>query len=266
MILISLMKNLDLQLMPTVTAATVFLLIVGAAWVAEGQIVIAHRGASGYLPEHTLASKALAYGMGADYIEQDVVLTSDDHAVVLHDIHLDTVTNVAEVFPDRARDNGRHFAIDFTLDEIRQLSVYERFSRETGAAVYTRRFPLHQARFSVPTLATFSDHFFDWIYIDANHTYESVRADLEACLSKVRPGGIIAGHDYINTTYWKDLNYGVVEAVDEFCAEHNWEIIYLTREPGNEINGRGNPSYALRQAGWAADETVQKPWWMRWAA
>ena len=60
MILISLMKNLDLQLMPTVTAATVFLLIVGAAWVAEGQIVIAHRGASGYLPEHTLASKALA--------------------------------------------------------------------------------------------------------------------------------------------------------------------------------------------------------------
>ena len=153
MILISLMKNLDLQLMPTVTAATVFLLIVGAAWVAEGQIVIAHRGASGYLPEHTLASKALAYGMGADYIEQDVVLTSDDHAVVLHDIHLDTVTNVAEVFPDRARENGRHFAIDFTLDEIRQLSVYERFSRETGAAVYTRRFPLHQARFSVPTLA-----------------------------------------------------------------------------------------------------------------
>ena len=127
------------------------------------------------------------------------------------------------------------------------------------------RVVIHQG-FSVPMLATFSDHFFDWIYIDANHTCESVRADLEACLSKVRPGGIIAGHDYINTTYWKDLNYGVVEAVDEFCAEHNWEIIYLTREPGNEINGRGNPSYALRQAGWAADETVQRPWWMRWAA
>lgn len=48
--------------------------------------VIAHRGASGYLPENTLASKALAYGMGVDYIEQDAVITRDDKAVVFHDL------------------------------------------------------------------------------------------------------------------------------------------------------------------------------------
>ena len=41
-------------------------------------LVIAHRGASGYLPEHTLPAKALAYGLGADFIEQDVVATRDD--------------------------------------------------------------------------------------------------------------------------------------------------------------------------------------------
>ena len=41
-------------------------------------VIIAHRGASGHLPEHTLASKALGYAMGADYLEQDVVATRDD--------------------------------------------------------------------------------------------------------------------------------------------------------------------------------------------
>ena len=50
-------------------------------------IVIAHRGASGYLPEHTLEAKAMAHAMGADFIEQDVVLTKDNVPVVLHDIH-----------------------------------------------------------------------------------------------------------------------------------------------------------------------------------
>ena len=64
-------------------------------------LVIAHRGASGYLPEHTLEAKALAYGLGADYLEQDVVATRDDELVVLHDIQLDRVTNVADRFPDR---------------------------------------------------------------------------------------------------------------------------------------------------------------------
>ena len=66
-------------------------------------VIIAHRGASGHLPEHTLPAKALAYAMGADYLEQDVVATRDDELVVLHDIHLDRVTDVAERFPGRAR-------------------------------------------------------------------------------------------------------------------------------------------------------------------
>ena len=66
-------------------------------------LLIAHRGASGYLPEHTLPAKALAYGLGADFLEQDVVATRDDELVVLHDIHLDTVTDVALRFPERSR-------------------------------------------------------------------------------------------------------------------------------------------------------------------
>ena len=89
------------------------------------KIVVAHRGASGYLPEHTLEAKAMAYAMGADYIEQDVVMTKDDQLIVIHDITLDRTTDVAEKFPGRARADGKHYAIDFTLAEIRQLAASE---------------------------------------------------------------------------------------------------------------------------------------------
>ena len=69
----------------------------------QHQIVIAHRGASGYLPEHTMESKSMAHAMGADYIEQDLVLTKDDVPVVMHDIYLDEVTDVAQIYPNRSK-------------------------------------------------------------------------------------------------------------------------------------------------------------------
>jgi len=119
------------------------------------KVVIAHRGASGYLPEHTIAAKAMAYAQGADYIEQDLVMTKDDELVVLHDRHLDTVTDVAGLFPGRHRDDGRYYVIDFTLDEIRQLSVVERVKIKEGVAtpVFKDRFPMGKSSFRVHTFA-----------------------------------------------------------------------------------------------------------------
>lgn len=76
--------------------------------------------------------------MGADYLEQDVVATRDNELVVLHDIHLDRTTNVAESFPGRARNDGRYYVRDFTLDEIRTLTVNERTDAD-GAPVYPER-------------------------------------------------------------------------------------------------------------------------------
>jgi glycerophosphoryl diester phosphodiesterase len=116
---------------------------VPAAFAAESQIVIAHRGASGYLPEHTLEAYAMAYGLGADYIEPDVVLTKDGHFICLHDIHLDATTNVEEVFPDRGRKDGRYYAADFSLAEIKSLRAVERLEK---------RFPKNQSSFEVPSL------------------------------------------------------------------------------------------------------------------
>lgn len=102
-------------------------------------VVIAHRGASGHAPEHTLPAKALAYAMQADYLEQDVVATRDDALVVLHDIYLDRVTNVAACFPGRARADGRYYVRDFYLPEIKTLSVHERATAD-GTPVYPKRY------------------------------------------------------------------------------------------------------------------------------
>ncbi len=115
-------------------------------------VVIAHRGASGYLPEHTLAAKRLAYEMGSDYLEQDIVASRDDELLVLHDVHLDRISDVALKFPDRHRNDGRFYARDFDLDEIRQLHAWERM-RPDGTAVYPGRFPVQSGDFRIHTLA-----------------------------------------------------------------------------------------------------------------
>jgi glycerophosphoryl diester phosphodiesterase len=116
-------------------------------------IVIAHRGASGYLPEHTLAAKALAHGLGADYLEQDVVATRDGELVVLHDIHLDEVSDVARRFPGRHRPDGRHYVIDFDLAELRELTLFERRAPGSPRAKYPMRFPADVGLFGIATLA-----------------------------------------------------------------------------------------------------------------
>lgn len=102
-------------------------------------LVIAHRGASGYLPEHSLEAAILAYSQGADYIEQDLVLSKDNVPIVLHDIYLESVTNVEQVFPKRARKDGRFYAIDFTLAEIQSLQKHERTDAQ-GQQVFPGRY------------------------------------------------------------------------------------------------------------------------------
>lgn len=97
----------------------------------------------------------MAHAMGADFIEQDVVLTSDGVPVVLHDIYLDATTDVSRKFPGRERDDGRYYALDFTLAEIKSLQAHERShynGQGQAVAVYPQRFPLGQGQFQVPTL------------------------------------------------------------------------------------------------------------------
>lgn len=117
-------------------------------------LVVAHRGASGYLPEGTLPAKAMAHAMGSDYVEHDVVLTKDGHVLVNHDLWLDEVSDVAYRFPGRQRADGHFYAIDFTLDEILTLAVTDRFRRVDGVPVpvFPDRFPLWKSDFRFHTL------------------------------------------------------------------------------------------------------------------
>jgi glycerophosphoryl diester phosphodiesterase len=87
----------------------------------ENAIVIAHRGASAYAPEHTLAAYDLALQMGADYIEQDLQMTSDGVLVVMHDDTLDRTTRGAGC-------SGR--VILRTLEEVRRCSAGRWFGPE----------------------------------------------------------------------------------------------------------------------------------------
>ena len=82
-------------------------------------LVLAHRGASGYLPEHTLAGYELAVKLGADYIEPDLQLTKDGVLVAMHDDTLTRTTNVQTVFAGRPS----YAVSDFTLAEIKSLTV-----------------------------------------------------------------------------------------------------------------------------------------------
>jgi glycerophosphoryl diester phosphodiesterase len=116
-------------------------------------IVIAHRGASGYLPEHTLAAKALAYGLGADFLEQDIVATRDGALVVLHDLYLDDISDAAQRFPGRQRSDGRHYVVDFDLAELETLHVFERRRSGTRAPKYPGRFPSDTGLRGITTLA-----------------------------------------------------------------------------------------------------------------
>ena len=98
---------------------------------------VAHRGASAYAPEHTLAAYKLAIEMGADFVEQDLAVTKDDVLICLHDASLERTTNVEDVFPDRAvtisldgKTRKAWVANDFTLAEIQQLDAGSWFDKK----------------------------------------------------------------------------------------------------------------------------------------
>ena len=123
-------------------------------------IVIAHRGASGYRPEHTLASYELAIEQGADFIEPDLVSTKDGVLVARHENEIGGTTDVAAhpEFADRRTTKvidgvalTGWFTEDFTLDELRTLRARERLPElRPGSAAF-------DGRFGIPTLEEIVD-------------------------------------------------------------------------------------------------------------
>jgi alkaline phosphatase D len=105
--------------------------------------IIAHRGASGYAPEHTLAAYEKAIQMKADYVELDLHMTKDGELIAIHDSTLARTTNVEELYPDRSPWRVK----DFTLSEIKQLDAGSWFN-----STYPEYAKKQYVRQKIPTL------------------------------------------------------------------------------------------------------------------
>jgi hypothetical protein len=92
---------------------------------------------------------------------------------------------------------------------------------------------LHKG-YSFDTLKNFQDEYFDFIYIDGDHSYDGVKIDLQLSYLKTKKGGYICGHDYTTQMF-----EGVVRAVDEFCLEKNLKIDYITKD--------GCPTFCIKK-------------------
>jgi glycerophosphoryl diester phosphodiesterase len=175
-----------------------------AADIRSRPVLIAHRGASAYAPEHTLEAYALAIRQGADYVEQDLQLTKDGVLICSHDADLSRTTNVAAVYPDSAtlRDVERTgipkqgwYAVDLTLAQIKRLDAGSWFNRANPFAASK-----NHAGLKVPTLeeamAFIGPH--SKLYIEMKHVpfYDSVGKDMVGALAsflKSRDKSSVAG-------------------------------------------------------------------------
>ncbi|HEX8999650.1 MAG TPA: glycerophosphodiester phosphodiesterase family protein [Blastocatellia bacterium] len=134
-----------MKLNQPVLLIAVFVLLAGLLVFAQPgkkKILVAHRGASAYAPEHTAAAYRLAIEQGADFVEQDLQITKDGVLVCLHDLTLERTTNVEELFPDRFHTDvtedqpqtaspAKHWYVsDFTLAEIKKLDAGSWFNEK----------------------------------------------------------------------------------------------------------------------------------------
>jgi hypothetical protein len=102
-------------------------------------------------------------------------------------------------------------------------SVEQRFAADP-------RVRLHR-QYSYRAAAGFEDGLFDFVYIDGNHHYEFVLRDLEDYAAKLKPGGLLFGHDFFENDFAREHRYGVMDAVRTFVKRTDFVLLMLTWEP-----------------------------------
>ena len=190
----------------------------------------------GMLSERADGRKQILDLLGKDSIGAEIGVHLGDfsqrileivHPVELHLIdpweHQDSPEYKSALFGGEAEGGQRE------MDE-RHSGVCQRFADHITAG----KVKVHRG-YSTDVLERFPAEYFDWIYIDGNHLYEYVKKDLELSFSKTKPGGVVAGDDYVGGGWWKG---GVKKAVDEFSRNQIGELIlacndqFAFRKPG----------------------------------
>jgi len=110
-----------------------------------------------------------------------------------------------------------------SIQQERYQTVLNLFSPLIAAG----RVTVHRG-LSATVADSFPDSSFDWIFVDANHTYDGVITDLRKYYPKVKRGGFIVGHDYTNQDVARSCHFGVIEAVHQLCTETNTQFMALT--------------------------------------
>ena len=176
------------------------MLAASAAAAPSGPLVIGHRGASGYRPEHTLEGYRLAAEMGADFIEPDLISTKDGVLIARHENEIGSTTDVADRFPDRKRTktiDGQSltgwFTEDFTLAEIKTLRARERLPFRSHS---------YDGQFAIPT--------FDEVLDLAQRLGEARR----------RPVGVYP--ETKHPTYFRGISLPLEEKLLASLQRHGW--------------------------------------------
>eukprot|EP00980_Cylindrotheca_fusiformis_P003653 scaffold818_cov136-Cylindrotheca_fusiformis.AAC.19 len=150
------------------------------------KVVIAHRGASAHLPEHSLPGYRLALEMNADYIEPDLVATKDGVLIAIHSMDLNVTTDVATKFPDRLSfskfmNRTGYWSYEFTASEIDSLRLRQRLPEARSKAF--------DGIFQVPTFTSILELISEW-----NTEIEPVR--INATYSRAKRGVYAELKDY----------------------------------------------------------------------
>ncbi len=244
----------------------------------QAPIVIGHRGASGYRPEHTLASYKLAIELGADFIEPDLVSTKDHVLVARHENEISTTTDVADhpEFADRMTTKvidgievTGWFTEDFTLAELRTLRATERLPETRPANT------AFDGLYQIPTLQQVIDlakreHV--GIYPETKHPtyFDDIGLSLEEPLVRtLRANGYRGGRApvYIQSfevANLKDLNtmtgLPLVQLVDETGQPYDFVVSGDPRTYADLITRKGLMDIANYAEGVGVNKTLIVPW------
>jgi SAM-dependent methyltransferase len=181
---------------------------------------------------HRLDRRRLLLSLPRDAVCAEVGTWRGDFAERILRSTRPRVLHLVDPWQHREEDTYRHalFGGGAREGQAAMDAVYAGVLERFREPIEGGRVQVHRAR-SVDAAAAFEPASLDWAYIDGDHTYEAVRADLEAYYRAIRPGGFLAGDDYGEPGWWGD---GVTRAVDEFAPRGELRIIgsqFLLRKP-----------------------------------